>query len=195
MLVEFGRSQISHELLVNLMAKVIAIVNARPLTTVPSDEDEPQPLSLAMLLTMKTRPLAPPPGVFGHVDLYLRRRWRRVQYLADHFWVRRRREYLQSPQARCKWNRPQRDLITHDVVLVKQDGSHRGDWPLGRVTEAFKSDDSKVRKALVGVWRDSRNKTFLRPIKELVLLVPTQPSTDHSNTDCSEQRPEEQYHR
>ena len=182
MFLELGRSQLTHELLVTLMTEVTAIVNARPLTTVPSDADEPQPLSPAMLLTMKTRPLASPPGVFVPADLYSRRRWRRVQYLADQFWVRWRREYLQSLQSRSKWNCPQRNLTVGDVVLVKEDGAHRGDWPLGRVTKAMESDDGKVRKAQVEVQRDGRKKTFLRPIKELVLLVPSESHADQSDT-------------
>ena len=53
MLLELGGSQLTHELLVTLMAEVTAIVNARPITTIPSNSDEPQPLSPAMLLTMK----------------------------------------------------------------------------------------------------------------------------------------------
>ena len=83
MFLELGGSQLTHELLVTLMAEVTAIVNARPITTIPSDTDEPEPLSPSMLLTMKTRPLGPPPGDFLPVDLYSRRCWRRVQYLAD----------------------------------------------------------------------------------------------------------------
>ena len=62
MMMELGRSQLTHELLVTLMAEVSAIVNARPLATVPSDAEEPQPLSPAMLLCMKTRPVAPASG-------------------------------------------------------------------------------------------------------------------------------------
>ncbi|XP_067051151.1 uncharacterized protein [Acropora muricata] len=76
MFLELGRSQLTHELRVTLMTEVTAIVNARPLTTMPSDANEPQPLSPAMLLTKKTRPLASPPGVFVPSDLYSRRRWR-----------------------------------------------------------------------------------------------------------------------
>ena len=76
MFLDLGRSQLTHELRVTLMTEVTAIVNARPLTTMPSDADEPQPLSPAMLLTKKTRPLASPPGVFVPSDLYSRRRWR-----------------------------------------------------------------------------------------------------------------------
>ena len=51
MLLELGGSQLTRELLVTLMAEVTAIVNARLMTTVPSDTDEPQPLSPAMLLS------------------------------------------------------------------------------------------------------------------------------------------------
>jgi len=118
MFLELGGSQLTHELLVTLMAEVTAIVNARPITTVPSDTDEPQPLSPAKLLTMKARPLGPLPGEFIATDLYSPRRWRQVQYLADQFWVRWRREYVQTLQKRSKWNSPRRNLNTGDIVLV-----------------------------------------------------------------------------
>ena len=91
---EPGSHQLTHELLVTLMAEVTAIDNARPISALPTDADEPQPLSPSMLLTIKTRPLSPPPGNFVPPDVYARRRWRRVQYLADQFWIRWRREYL-----------------------------------------------------------------------------------------------------
>lgn len=80
MFAELGSAQLTHELLVTLMAEVTAIVNARPIAAMPTDADEPQPLSPSMLLTMKTRPLGPPPGNFVPLDLYARRRSRRVQY-------------------------------------------------------------------------------------------------------------------
>ena len=172
MFAELGSHQLTHELLVTLMAEVTAIVNARPISAIPTDADEPQPLSPSMLLTMKTRPLGPPPGNFVPPDVYARRRWRRVQYLADQFWIRWRREYLQSMQTWTKWEEPKRNLRTGDVVLVKEEGAYRNDWPVGRVSEAIESDDGRVRKAQVEIVRGAAKKTFLRPIKELVLLVP-----------------------
>ena len=45
-----------------------------------------------MLLTMKSRPILPLPGVVTFADLYSRRHWRRAQYLADQLWFRWRRE-------------------------------------------------------------------------------------------------------
>lgn len=109
------------------MAEVTRIVNARPLAAIPSDVDDPQPLSSAMLITMKTRPLGPPPGKFLPLDVYAVRRWRRIQFLADQFWVRWRREYLQSLQPRKKWNQSQRNLTEGHVVLMKDDGEYRND--------------------------------------------------------------------
>lgn len=59
-----------------------------------------------------------------------------------------------------------------DVVLMKEDGAHRNDWPIGRITEAIQSEDGQVRKARVEIIRDGKKKAFLRPVKELVVLVP-----------------------
>lgn len=64
MFAELVKTQLTHKLLVMLMAEVAAIVNARPISALPSDPDGPQPLSPAMLLTMKTHPTGPPPGQF-----------------------------------------------------------------------------------------------------------------------------------
>ena len=64
MLLGIGHPQLTHELLVTLMAEATGIVNSRPIATIPSDTNEPQPLTPAMLLTMKTHPLKPSPGHF-----------------------------------------------------------------------------------------------------------------------------------
>ena len=123
-----------------------------------------------MLLTLKTRPAGPPPGQFLPPDIYARRRWRQVQFLAEQFWTRWRREYLQSLQPRQKWVEMQRDLCEGDVVLMRDESQHRNDWPLGRVAEVIRSKDGRVRKAKVEVIKDRERKTYLRPIKELVFL-------------------------
>lgn len=72
---------------------VTAIVNARPLTTVSTDSEQPEILTPSMLLTQKVGAPPAPPGQFEGRDLF-RARWRRVQYLANVFWGRWRSEYL-----------------------------------------------------------------------------------------------------
>ena len=111
-------------------------------------------------------------------DVDAQHRWRSGQYLTDQFWIRWRREYFQGMQTRTKWEKPKRNLRTEDVVLVKEEGAYRNEWPIGRVSEAIASDDGQVRKVQVKIVRGSMMKTFLRPVKEIVLLVPA-PTENH----------------
>ena len=80
---------------------------------------------------------------------------------------------MQSMQPRRKWSSPRRNLTEGEVVLMKEEGAHRNDWPIGRIMEAIQSEDGQVRKARVEILRDGKKKTLLRPVKELVVLVPT----------------------
>ena len=57
MFAELGSDQLTHELLVMLMAQVTAVVNARSISALSTDVDEPQPLSPSMLLTIKSIPI------------------------------------------------------------------------------------------------------------------------------------------
>lgn len=53
MLLELAMQQLTYELLITLISEVVAIVNARPITAVPSDINEPLLLTPAMLLMQK----------------------------------------------------------------------------------------------------------------------------------------------
>lgn len=164
------------------LAEAEAIVNSRPLTTDNlSDAKAPEPLTPSHILTLKPKTLLPPPGKFSKVDQYVSRRWRRVQYLANEFWFRWRKEYLQSLQTRVKWNHVQRNMQPGDVVIMKQSDLPRNVWKLARVVSTQTSDDGLVRKVRLAVGTsnlDANGKrlcklTYLeRPIHNLVLLVP-----------------------
>lgn len=64
MLLQAGRSKVSHEILCTFMAEVTAIINSRPLIPVSSDPEAPLILTPAMLLTQKigTPPAHPKDG-------------------------------------------------------------------------------------------------------------------------------------
>ena len=72
---------LTDESLITLMCKVEAIINSRPLTTVSNDPDNLEPLTPNHFLLMKTNSFLPP-GVFDPTDIYSRKQWIRVQYLA-----------------------------------------------------------------------------------------------------------------
>ena len=103
------------------------------------------PLSPSNLLTMKTSVVLPPAGVCQRADVYMRRRWRRIQYLANLFSTRWKREYLLTFQQRAKWNSPKRNLAVGDVVLVKDDSCPRSVWPMGRVVRTESDKNGLVR--------------------------------------------------
>lgn len=132
---------------------------------------------------MKTKILLPPPGVFQPEDTYLKKRWRRVQHLANEFWVRWKKEFLQTLQERSKWTKPRRNLQVGDIVLLKDDNTIRNKWKLGRIIESYSDENGFVRsvKLAVGDGLISNKGKGLgiqsileRPIQKLVLLVPTE---------------------
>ena len=88
------------------MYEAMAIVNSRPLTVECINAPVgPEPLTPNHILTMKSAVISPPSGEFVKKDLYLQKRWKRVQYLANVFWTRWRKEYLLNLQQRNKWNK------------------------------------------------------------------------------------------
>ena len=138
-----------------------------------------EPLTPNHLLTMKSKLIFPPPGQFQRSDLYCRKRWRRIQYLANEFWSRWRREYLQNLQVRRKWHGIKRNAQQGDIVLISDDNLPRSQWRLGRIIEAFQDKDGLVRKvkllvgssSLTSKGKRTESKVYLdRPIHKLVLL-------------------------
>ena len=103
LLLEFDNQiMLTDEMLSTLMCEVENILNSRHLTSCSADVDDLEALTPNHLLRLNTE-VSFPPGLFDHKDLYSRRRWRQVQYLADLFWSRWRKEYLPSLQQRQIW--------------------------------------------------------------------------------------------
>ena len=172
--------QLDDELLRTLMCEVTAIVNSRPLSVDNlNDPLSAEPLTPNHLLTMKSKVLLPPPGSFMSPDLYTRKRWRRIQYLANEFWNRWRKEYLNNLQTRSKWLSSTRNTQVGDIVLLKDDALHRNCWKIAMVTKADPDQDGLVRKVTIKTALrafDNKGKAVVsiteleRPVHKLVLL-------------------------
>ncbi|XP_030828101.1 uncharacterized protein LOC115919169 [Strongylocentrotus purpuratus] len=156
---------VNDETLTTLMTEVEAILNARPLTQLSLDPRDEEPLTPNHLLLLRKNPSLPP-GTFTKEDSYLQRRWRQVQFLANQFWKRWIKEYLPLLQQRQKWTRVERNFQTDDLVLVADDSSPRGKWPLGKVTATYPDRHGRVRQVEVRVG----SKYYKRPISKLCLL-------------------------
>ena len=163
------------------MYEVEAIINSRPLTVhLLSNPGSLSPLTLNHLLTMKTKVVLSPPGVFTSAAKFCRKRWRRVQHLANEFWSQWRKEYLLSLLQRQKWTVFRNDVGVDDIVIIKDGNSPRSHWQLARVCAVNRSSDGHVRTvklALADACLDKEGRRvneekFLEcPVQKLVLLM------------------------
>ena len=154
------------------------------------DASRVEPLTPNHVLQMKPDGALPPPGKFVREDLYISKRWRRVQYLTEIFWSRWRKEYLLSLNERQKWNTPRRNVKVGDVVIIKDDSSPRMNWPLAIVNRAQPEEDGLVRKVEVTVGTNKLDKqgkrisslsVLERPIQKLVVLVENERACQSTN--------------
>ena len=169
-------SILSRDELCTLLQEAACIVNNTPLSEVSNDFLDPFPLSPASILTLRENPNPPPPGAFSQDDLlqYGKRRWRRIQFLADEFWKRWRANFISNLQQRNKWKFPKTNLKINDVVLIKDKGP-RNSWPIGRVSEVKFSEDNLVRSVTLQLRPTAKGSARIleRSIHDLVLLVPS----------------------
>ena len=165
-----------------LLTEAECIVNSRPLTVENLADPSSMPLSPSNVLTMKTRIVLPPPGIFQREDMYCRKRWRQVQYLANQFWSRWKKEYLSGLQKRQKWGGEKRNFRINDIVLVKDENLPRNQWPLARVVKVFASKDKLVRR--VQLLIPTSKSELQRPIHKLVLLVAANDASDNDDSNA-----------
>ena len=168
-----GKSHLAEDEFTTLLDEAAAIVNSTPMADVPSDPNEPFPPSPSMLLTLREFQDENLPE-FDDSDVlqYGRKRWRRVQALAQGFWSQWCRDYASQLQKRSKWTKRHRNLEPGDVVLLR-DSSPRNVWPMGLVKEVKMSDDGLVRSAILSLpsSKTGKPRTKERPVHELVMLV------------------------
>lgn len=122
------------------------------------------------LLLLKTKPILPP-GLFAREDLYIRRRWRQVQYMADLFWKRWTEEYLPLIQERQRWSKIKRSFAPGDIVLVVDSTAPRGSWLMRKILEI-------LAQGLVRTVRLKTKSSIMdRPITKICLLQEAEAKT------------------
>ncbi|XP_032425350.1 uncharacterized protein LOC116724101 isoform X2 [Xiphophorus hellerii] len=152
--------------------EVMAIVNSRPLAVENLSDSSLEPLTPNHILMMKSSVILPPPGEFVSQDLYLRKRWRQVQFLANEFWTRWKKEYLLTLQQRQIWQRNKRNAKLNDIVILQEDNSPRNKWKLARVTEVYPSTDGRIRKVKLLLSDSTLDKDGKRTVKPVYLDRP-----------------------
>ena len=105
----------------------------RPLTKYPDSLVETPALTQNMLLTFERRPVYNP-GQFDEKDVYSKRWQPRAQNFCDKLdrkrWVKKYFPLLRQHQ---KWTHPRPDIHIDDIVLLEEENTPRGEWPLAQV--------------------------------------------------------------
>ncbi|KAH8354619.1 hypothetical protein KR059_004356 [Drosophila kikkawai] len=100
------------------------------------------------------------------VNINRLQRWRQLQAKVQGFWKRWNLEYLNTLQARTKWQQDAQDIAMDTLVVLKEPNQPPSKWLLGRVVEVHPGQDQRVRVVTVKTARG----TYKRPITKIAVL-------------------------
>ena len=162
-----GFTRLTYEELTTITTKIEACLNSRPLLPLHSHPtDGIDVLTPGHFLTGRAL-MALPEDPIPNERPHLLQTWRRCQAMAHHIWTRWSKEYLNSLQARTKWQSAKASMRVGDVVIIKPKSHFFScHWPLGRITKVFPGRDDLVRVVEV----KTKGKLLKRSVTELALL-------------------------
>ena len=141
-----GTNRFTFEELCTIACRIEACLNSRPLLPLTShNPDGLLTLTAGHFLLHKT-PTTYPEDTTPLNNLQLLKKWKLCQAVTLHFWTRWSKEYLNSLQARTKWQTNTTNLLVGDIVAIRPRGrfipSH---WPIGKVIKTLPGRDNRVR--------------------------------------------------
>ena len=172
-----GKNCLTYDELLTLVIEVEAVLNARPLTYV-SSEDVEEPLTPSHLLVGYRIMTLPDPSVPDDPDYSTASLNRRMSHLAKtlgRFWKRWKKEYLlelrEFHRTRVQEGGNTYTIEKGEVVTVYDEGHPRGLWRLGRIEDLIQGSDGKVRGVYVKVIsKKGRARVLRRPVQHIYPL-------------------------
>ena len=143
------RALLTYTELYTILTEVKAIINACPLTFVGDDIRDQEPITQAHLAISRLLRSLPTPTDISDDDDGLLKCYLYRQRLVSHFWRRWQDEYLQQLSIRPKWNQEQPPVKAGDIVLVSEDKTPRGKWPLACIIETYPGKDNLIHTILL----------------------------------------------
>ena len=137
-----GTSRFTFEELTTIVCRIEACLNSRPLIPMYShNPDGLVTLTAGHFLTSKS-PSSYPEDPTPLNNLQLLKKWNLCQAVVQQFWTRWSKEYLNTLQARTKWQTATPNFREDDVVAIKPKGKFIPcHWPLGRVIRTLPGKD------------------------------------------------------
>ena len=162
-----GTTRFTFEELTTISCQVEACLNSRPLLPLTShSQDGLATLTSGHFLLFRS-PTSYPEDPRLPDNPHLLRSWNQCQSMVHHFWRRWSREYLNTLQARTKWQKKQPNLQAEDIVILKpKDHFFNYHWPLARVICTHPGEDGLVRVVTI----KTASGIFKRAVTRLSLL-------------------------
>ncbi|XP_058827908.1 uncharacterized protein LOC131687835 [Topomyia yanbarensis] len=132
------------EVLRNTLIEIENIINSRPLTDVPVDNDQSPVLTPNHFLLGSSngrRSWVP----YDDTYITLKNNWQLSQVLANAFWKLWLQDYLPTLTRRTKWFNEVKPIQVNDIVVIIDPKLARNCWPKGRIIATIPSADGQVR--------------------------------------------------
>ncbi|XP_041781972.1 uncharacterized protein LOC121598764 [Anopheles merus] len=155
----------NHEILLTTMTEIEMMVNSRPLTYIPLDEDLDFPITPNHLL-LGSSDGRKTTAFFDDSPASIKSSWSATQGNADLFRKRWIADYLPTLTRRSKWFHPAPRIKVDDVVVIVDGNLPRNSWPMGRVLSVICARDGQVRRATV----QTVNGILERPATKIAVL-------------------------
>lgn len=154
------------ETLRSLLLEAANIVNSRPLTHLPVQGDEDEPLTPNHFL-LGSASSTQTPGADDPRVLCMRKQFRIAQALKNRFWKRWILEYLPDLTRRSKGYEETPAITIGALVLICDPLLPRGQWRRGRIVDVYPGPDGRIRTACV---RMADGGELKRPVSKLAIL-------------------------
>lgn len=164
-----GKAIFTYEEYATLLYQVEACLNSRPLCQLSNSVETLDALTPGHFLIGRPLNALPEPNLLNEKTTPVRR-WKHMQYMAQQFWDKWSKDYLNTLQQRYKWCQIKPNIKEGDLVILKEDNMSPTLWPLARVIHIFPGKDNLARVAKVR----TATKVLTRPIVKICPL----PSND-----------------
>ncbi|XP_062715374.1 uncharacterized protein LOC134291519 [Aedes albopictus] len=155
----------SDETLRNILIEVEYLVNSRPLTDIPLDDDQSPVLTPNHFIIGSSNGVLPW-TCLDDSPVRLKENWKLSQSATNQFWKQWVHDYLPSLTRRAKWFSEVKPIRINDIVVIVDGKFPRSCWPKGRVIATKVAPDGQVRWATV----QTANGIYERPAIKLAVL-------------------------
>lgn len=170
-----GEVRLNFEDFNTTIIEIEAIVNSRPLWSIPTKVDEFEALTPGHFLVFKALNALPEPDL-SHLASNRLNQYQYLCRLVSDFWKLWSKEYCHRLQIRKKWKTAEPNIQPNQLVLIVEDNEAPTQWSLARVSSVVVGKDGLVRVAnLLISTGDNKdgirgNKIIQRSIHRLSLL-------------------------